>query len=609
MTSAKENNLSDAEWMTIIKGYLPREDRNHLDPKTSQATALTLRRLLVAYAARMGTALELYKPLPSQLAFHQSMARFAIVRGTNRAGKTLAASIEAIMICLGSHPWKSGVSVPKTDGKLQVVGKDAPHLADPLWRTLYYPGAFYLVPDEKSGELRRLEVCRKTKRLFEREWRRQSEWRPSPPLITDNNLAKQVAYSDKAKGIPNRVVFKSGWEMKFHTAEGNPRQGGKNNAAWFDEEIPSMNWWRETQRGLVDHNGIFWWSASPQQGAVPLFALHQRGLDGDPQVAEFFLAIQDNPYLSEAAKEDFYRSLLSEEDIRVCWFGDYPNAGYMVYSEVDVRPGGLHHAAWDTSNPPADWMRVLATDPGYRTTATVIAALAPPDERGFNELHVYDELYLRGTAASEWAPQLADKLVDAGGCREVPELHVFDMAFGRTRTVAGKSVVHYYEKAAAEVGITNRIGGSRFVAGNSDVLARTAAAKDALKADASGNVRVRIDPDRCPNLIRELGLQRWKQGGREKRESVDDHLVDAFEYLLAYPLKYRRPAPPAGQTLDPERFYREHHRHQKEVHRRGLPQERLRAFKRDRFFQRQAIFRLTPYANHRVYYGDSAVPQ
>lgn len=450
--------------------------------------------------------------------------------------------MEFALCITGMHPGQEDGSkgIPTNDGKAQVLGRDSDHLADPLWRTLAYPGAFWVIRDEQSGEVRPLEVSRKNHRIRQKDLKRRREWMPAPPILSPDQLDGEPVWTHRGRGLPKQIRLKSGWEVLFATNEGKVKQGNRIHLAWFDEEVSSAHWYRETMRGLMDWDGIFWWSATPQTGSVALYDLHQKALEGDSGVEEFFLHIKDNPYITPEAKEEFYNSLLTEEDRSVAWHGNYLMTGLIVYPELDCeKEDGVHYCRWEKENPPLEWMKVIATDPGYRASASLFGALSPD-----GELHIYDELYLKGKSAKQWAPEVSAKLCRQTGYQEQPNKHVFDYQGGRiTEMASGQTVMSQYMDELARVGVRHHGNtGPYFSKGQKDVMARTESTKNLLAPDNRGRIKVRIDPHRCPNLVREMKLQRWKQGtGREKRELVENHLVDCFEYLCAYPLRYIHP--------------------------------------------------------------------
>lgn len=90
---------------------------------------------------------------------------------------------------------------------------------------------------------------------------------------------------------------------------------------------------------LVDRNGHFLWSATPQSDTEELLKLHRRFQNNDPAVAEFSLHIEDNPYLPPEAKERLYKDLESfgQEVLDVRYHGKWGILGRQVYGEFDMR--------------------------------------------------------------------------------------------------------------------------------------------------------------------------------------------------------------------------------------------------------------------------------
>lgn len=291
------------------------------------------------YKRHFDDALVLYKARqPAALAFHRSKAHIRIVTAPNQAGKTLTSVAEAARIVRGQHP-----DFPKKKGIMLCVGLDGDHIAQNMWKMMSLPGAFSVIEDEKTGAPRPIRIDPDNPaQVHPEDEARRGEWIDAPAFLPpeewDYPMSRGfgVAWEDKAVGCPRIVRVRStGWEMLWHPSGGHPRRGIKLNYAWFDEELAKADWFYETVPRMLRFGGRITWSATPQENEIELYKLHKRVLAGDPDVAEFSLSLEANPFISVEAKRKMYNTLaaMSQEHLNVRYYGKWGIAGRIVYPQ------------------------------------------------------------------------------------------------------------------------------------------------------------------------------------------------------------------------------------------------------------------------------------
>lgn len=283
-------------------------------------------------------SLLLFKALPAARPFYKSPAKRRLIVGSNRAGKTCHACAEIARIVRGYHP-----RIPRKNGKMLCVGLDEEHIAPNMWEKLTQPGLFKLIPDESTGVPRAVRPDPTNPLVIDpSDMARKSEWYNAPPMIPPEEYDYDggIVWRDKGKNCPGIVKIRStGWKMMFYPSGGHPRRGLDVHFAWFDEEVAQTLWFTETMPRLLDHGGSFLWSATPQTDTEELLKLHRRFEAGDPDVAEFALRLDDNPYQSAEDKARLYNDLkdFGDEVLQVRYYGKWGILGRQVYPDFDLR--------------------------------------------------------------------------------------------------------------------------------------------------------------------------------------------------------------------------------------------------------------------------------
>lgn len=488
--------------------------------------------------------LVLYQELPACRAFHESNHKWRVLDGSNRAGKTLGAAAEAVRSWLGADPYKK--YIPK-NGKGLVIGLDGDHIAQ-MWNKCANEGAFKIIPDEHTGLYRAVRASAVDHTVLDPyDDAHREKWRDSPPLIPPRMIQGNIAWDDKAKGIPRLVKFVNGWQVLFRSSEGKSPQGEHYNMGWIDEQISNEQFYLELVRGLVSLGESHaqrpkgFWSATPQTSNMQLYELRERADTGTGDVAAFQLLIEDNPYIPPEEKLEFYNSL-SDDERKVRFHGIYAVVLRRIYDRYDAN--GMHGV--EPFEIPDDWARYVVLDPGKRHCGTLFIAV-DPEER---HMWVYDGFDHQQGDADSWAAEVAER---QGPSRF--EAMVIDQQMGRQHPPgAGLNVAEQYMAALKRAGCTPRMPGdlAGFVPGTNDVDAREKTLLGMMTPRSfgpfTGEPILKVFRGVLPQLDKQIKRAQIdpKTG---KRQKLPEDLLVCLEYISAYNPTY---APPERRDVGNE---------------------------------------------------------
>ncbi len=488
----------------------------------AQVAAFTLR-LIEAYARRLKDALALYLPLATAADYHACRDVVRLVSGSNQAGKTLTICMELARVMRDMDPHKKRNC---RNLKIVLVGKDGDHLADPLYFKLCMPGAFDIITDDETGLWRSVRVDPQNPRQIDpADMARKTQWQPAPPLLppweVDDN---DIAWEKRRENIPSMIPLKrTGNILRLYSSKAYPRQGVQLDWGIFDEEIENEKWFKEMLPRLLRREGWFDWGATPQASTHQFFELHKKVLANEPGFSEFHLSLEDNAYISEAAKLHLYNLYKHDpSELAVRYFGRYAILERRAYPTYDPN---VHMV--QPFDPPADWMLLAIIDPGTLKSGAVFLAI-PPDG---DEVHVHAELFLKNADAHEFA-------------REFKKIHggryftafVIDKR-GSQQTPMGYSnrVCDQYREAFVQAGI--EIPGGDFKFGSDQVEGRILSLKKWLYHDAESGTKpiLRLHRGATVNLDRQIQGRYYDKTDSQKLEKRSVHeLVDCLEYGAAW---------------------------------------------------------------------------
>lgn len=479
--------------------------------------AATLRTLIQEKLRRKIEGLRLYKPLPKQIAFHASDAKERLIRGANRSGKTTAAAVEFARAVIGEDP-----RYPEA-GIAYVCAKDGKAVAGVVYKLLCKPGAFKIIRDLETREWRSFNPSNPD------DLARAKDARPSPPLIPQR-MIKTTAWLDKKAGEPSMVTLHNGWEIWFFSSNSAPPHGTQIDLAWFDEEILNQLWYAEIAARLVDRNGRFIWSATPQAGTIQLYELHERAekeaatLPKELRIIEeFHVTLKENEHLTDAQKKEF-ASKLSADEILVRVEGEFAAHGLRVYPEFGET---THTVPFFLI--PQDWTIYIGIDPGRQVCAALFLAVPPAEDY----VYIFDEIYLHQCSAAIFGKEMRKK------CRgRQIEAFIIDHQEGRKAdTGSGLTVEDQYAQALRDNGVSCHRTGSYFTAGIADPEGGIEAVRKCLgPRENGGGPRLKILANTVPMFIWEM-----KRYWYEKKDGIPTdkprsrgpvHLCACIRYII-----------------------------------------------------------------------------
>lgn len=412
-----------------------------------------------------------------------------IFRAGNQSGKTMISCVDAILRCVGWHPYARH----KAPVRGWLVALDWEFgVGQVLWPTM-------------------------------RDWLPMSE------------VASILWYRKAVPEIPSAINFKNGSRIEFKSADSGRKkfQGAPLHFVGVDEEIPG-DIVEECGARLVRHGGDFWAALTP---------LRRERWVLDKEQERGSVVIRSS--MSQAAKAgildtdavDGYLETLPENQRRVRDMGDYAALEGLVYPEfsheihvVTPREPVLMASSGEVVHPwplPAQWPRWAAIDFGYsHPTAVVQVAENPYDGR----FYVERCLYASGIRASVWGgilrevlPPLSGPIIADHDRQEREELR----ARGVDTIPAKKDVIEGLEAV------------QRFLVGTPPRLRFVMSDVSPLRHPSVG---------RCDShqLIREIESYRYppsRSGDVASPQDLplkrDDHACDALRYLVMF-LERRR---------------------------------------------------------------------
>lgn len=534
MNRTAEFELLAANFETKAKGEVVPER-----PNTDAMLASNRRRLatlLGRLARRKMEALVLYVAIARAIAFHQSRALTRLLDASNQSGKTLAAAIEFVRAITGSDPY---VKYQPT-GSALVVGFDEKHIANPMWKTIAEPGAFSLIRDEHTNELRSVRMDPNAPsgvyRLDPYDEAYREKWQEAPPLLPPRCI-KKLVWKDAGLRVPASITTTAGWQVEFRSSKTDPKRGSQIDFWWFDEEIRNTMHLPEAYRGCMRRGGVGVWSATAQSGGRQLYQLYQKSQAAGSAVERFPLYIAENPFFTAENKQAFYDSL-TERERNVRWFGNYEIIGQFVYGVYD--PQGDHGC--EPFAIPPDWSIEVTVDPGGQRQGCIIGAIDPEEKHAW----VADGFDLRQADAQQWAQEVKSRL---HGRR--PYRYIIDQQMGRqSATGQGRAatVARTYFAAVRKAGISPYVEGplNGFFPGSNDVQGRETILKDwlAIRGDGPhhGTPMLQVMRGRVPALDQEMQLAQRQVDRPDKRELWEEDCLVTLEYWAASDPRYHRPA-------------------------------------------------------------------
>lgn len=407
-----------------------------------------------------------------QISFHKCNKKNRWVFGGNRSGKTECGAVEVVYMARGCHPFreiKQATSGWVVSLSMQVQRDVAQS------KILNYINPDWIV-----------DVCMiKGKK---------DDYKNG---IIDYILIENVF------GSISKIGFKS-------CDQGREKfQGTSLDYVWFDEE-PPQDIYNECRMRVLDKNGDLFATMTPLKGMTFVYEEIFMNKFNDDNIWYEFMQWDDNPYISEEAKNAM-KSSMSADELRSRQYGEFMDCGGRVYPEFDENVNVI-----EPFDIPYDWQDKLSIDPGLKNPLSCHWYAVDYD----GNVYVVAEHYEREKDIeyhSNKIYEISNQLhwhTNSNGMLEA----LIDSAANQTTLASRKSVadLFYDYKILVNANV------------NKDVFSGIQRVKSYLK-NSKGESRLFIF-NTCKNLIRELKAYRWGKG--DKPIKVDDHSVDELRYYI-----------------------------------------------------------------------------
>lgn len=532
--------------------------------KLSAADVVRLGDVGAERTRRRMESLRLYEPMPEQKRFHESMASERLLRGGNRAGKSIGGFMEDARVALGEDP--HGKYPSDRPLRLWLICYDEGQIGRTAHRLLFLPGAFNIIPDEETGRWR---VYRP---WDSKDAARREHCRPAPPLIPPRFAPPDsFAWKDKGRRIFNvcRLKFPPGHPMQgteIHAfpSGGEPPSGDPVDHIHIDEDLKYARHVAEYQSRLSDTKGRLIWTARPHMANNALINMSKRAEEQQelarPDVEEFVLTFSGNPFQDPDEKRKRLESW-SRDERAARDQGEFIDT-VLMYPEFNVEVHGIPRSHEPDKldrmithgQVPARSTRYMIVDPGRVVTAVLFLFVPPPH---FGDYVVaYDELYLFKCNARRFAEAAATKV----GGHSFYAFIIDDHGSRCHETGSGLTVRQQYSDELRQRNIRSQITGHGFIRGSDDILSRAMEFSRWLTVRPDGTTRFRMFTDKLPHFRDEILAYRKRitaDEAQDKPIAVRNHLSNCAEYAAAYSPKYHPPLEHVGENSAVYREFQE----------------------------------------------------
>lgn len=507
-------------------------------------------------AKRRIETLNLYRPMERQEQYHACKAKRRLLVGGNRSGKTIAGLVELARAATGRDPYDK---YPFENCNIVLVGGNWTHFRMTLVPKLLKAGLFKIIRDKETGEWRSFDPIL--------DAGREQEAKPAPPLIPPRFI-KKTSWINRGKLELASIEFHNGSTLNCFSSDGVIPQGFSSHLIGIDEDVEQEEWVDEMQArtanatgtnraGETIDGGILDWYAMPHSKNEALLSLSERAEAEaemeNPRVVAFRWDFMGNPHISETERIETMRDWAARGDdvLRMRAYGEftmdsvrmYPNFNMSIHGMTPEEMARLCGQEEQLYQPPMDWCRFMAVDPGHDTCAVLFAAI-PPSEQF---ILLYDELYIHQCNAEIFGKEVARKAAGYSFRAFIIDSHGGSLTdFG-----TGLRPRELYSRALREHRVKSELTSYQFIDGCDDRLLRADAVRVWLHSmDRNPYLRVLKGP--LPNFLNEIKRYKKKTARVNGRTIVLDepvtrgavHLMQTLEYLAAYKPKYHLPLQP-----------------------------------------------------------------
>lgn len=402
-----------------------------------------------------------------QLQFHRSMAKSRFVFGGNRTGKSVCGALETIWYATGLHPF---IKIPHAcDGWVVSLTRQVQRDVAQAKILQYLP----------------------------------PEWIVKVVMVSGSSFAPAHGVIDF---ILVRNVFGTTSKIGFRNCEqGRERfQGVALDFVWFDEEPPEEIY-DECLLRLLDRGGVHWVTMTPLKGRSWVYDRIYLRQDLNPALQCFFMAWDDNPYLSTQEKQ-FLASTLSPDALESRQYGRFVAGEGLVFTTLGaanvIEPAELTDVD----------QHYISIDPGYRNPTAVVWLAAVREN-----LFVVQDYEVAGLTVAEHSCAIKERTAALGW--DLSKVRVLiDSAANQKTSACEVSTAEQYRQCGLMVD-TNV---------NKNVTMGIMKMKS-LFCDANGQRHLFVWQN-CVHLLSELRGYYWGDGEQPKK--LNDHTIDALRYAV-----------------------------------------------------------------------------
>lgn len=268
-------------------------------------------------------------PANDQLGFLMSTAKERWGFGSNRSGKSEMGVYDGVQFARGLHPVRSLLRKPPV-----YIRYCAPSYEDNVKRVL----------------------IKKFQQFVPRMELRGGQW--------------DKAWSEKEKTLH----FENGSTINFKSNEQdvNKFAGDDLDAVYQDEHAPAK-YYRENKARLVDRDGYYVCTMTPEEGGVTWEKKHIKSR-ADGSIETFHWHIYANPHLSEAGVRELEQSITDERVRRIKLWGEFSALAGLIYPQFNIQTHVIENRTI-----PDSWYRVFCIDPHIKKASAMLWAAWSPD--------------------------------------------------------------------------------------------------------------------------------------------------------------------------------------------------------------------------------------
>lgn len=407
-----------------------------------------------------------------QIEFHKCQKKNRWVFGGNRTGKTECGAVEVVYMARGCHPYR------------EIKGATS--------------GWVVSLSTQVQRDVAQMKVLNYI----------NPDWIQDVVMISGR---KDNYYNGVIDYILIKNVFGTLSKIGFKSCDqGREKfQGTSLDYVWFDEE-PPYDIYMECRMRVLDKNGDIFATMTPLKGMTFVYDEIYLNKFNDDNIWYEFIEWDDNPYISEEAKQAM-KACMSQDELKSRQFGEFLDVGGRVYPEFDENVNVI-----DPFDIPYDWQDKLSIDPGLKNPLSCHWYAVDYD----GNVYVVAEHYDREKDInyhSEMIHKISDELHwhrNPNGMLEA----LIDSAANQTTLASVKSVADlFYEH---NILVNTNV--------NKDVFSGIQRVKSYLK-NGLGETKLFIF-NTCKNMIREIKSYRWGNGDNPVK--VDDHSMDELRYYI-----------------------------------------------------------------------------